>query len=311
MPPVSLYGSSIGLIILWSRTFVEYVEVEFYARLVRYRKQMQHAVGRTAERHVAAQRVGYRSFVYYLARRDAVFDQIHDRHARVLGKRDSRAHDSGYGAVAGQSYAYRLAQTVHAVGGIHTAARTARRTALVLILVKPLFVDHIRLVSADRLEHFGQRDFAASDNARKHRTSADHYRGDIHPDRRHDHAGNDLVAVGNEHDAVEHMRGDHRFHAVGDEFARRQRIVHAVVSHRYAVAHAYRRYGHGSASRKPYARLDRLGQLVEVDMSGDDLAVRRHDAYERSVEFLFGEAARIKQRSLRSGLRLVCQISAA
>ena len=142
------------------------------------------------------------------------------------------------------------------------------------VFVKSLIVDDICLVGADRLEHLGQRDLAPVHDAGEHGTAADDDRRDVHPDRCHDHAGDNLVAIGDKHDAVQHMGGDHRLDAVGDELARRQRIVHAVVSHRDAVAHSDGRNEHGGAAREPDARLDGVRELVEVDVPGDDLAER-------------------------------------
>jgi hypothetical protein len=68
--------------------------------------------------------------------------------------------------------------------------------------------------------------------------AGDKNRRDVDPHRSHQHPGYDFVAVGDTHHSVELVRLDHRFHAVGDQLARRQRIFHPPVAHGDAVIHA-------------------------------------------------------------------------
>ena len=71
--------------------------------------------------------------------------------------------------------------------------------------------------------------------SRAHRAAADEDRRDVEAHRRHQHAGDDLVAVGDADHRVEAVGGDHRLDAVGDELAAGQGVLHAEVAHDDAV----------------------------------------------------------------------------
>ncbi len=63
---------------------------------------------------------------------------------------------------------------------------------------------HVALeVLAHALEDLGQADFAALVVAGQHGAAGDQHHRDVEPRRGHDHAGHDLVAVGDEHQAVQ------------------------------------------------------------------------------------------------------------
>lgn len=74
-----------------------------------------------------------------------------------------------------------------------------------------------------------------NDLARFHRTTGNEDGGDVEAHRRIQHAGGDLVAVGDANHRVGAMGIDHVFDRVSDDFARRQRIKHAVMAHGDAV----------------------------------------------------------------------------
>jgi hypothetical protein len=73
------------------------------------------------------------------------------------------------------------------------------------------------------------------DLAGLHRAARDEHGRDVEPQRRHQHAGRDLVAVGDADHGVGAVRVDHVLDRVGDDLARRQRIEHAVMAHGDAV----------------------------------------------------------------------------
>src|SRR5439155_10477042 len=101
---------------------------------------------------------------------------------------------------------------------------------------------------------------------------------------RHEHAGHDLVAVGDADHAVEAVGVDHRLDAVGDQFAAGQRVLHADVAHGNAVVHAdgveQKRHGAGLAD----ALLDVLADGLQMDVAGDDVYVAVADGDKRLVE---------------------------
>ena len=66
------------------------------------------------------------------------------------------------------------------------------------------------------------------------------------------------------------------------------------VSHSDTVAYADGRNKHGSASRHSDSRLYRLGDLVEVCMTGNDLTMRAYNTDKRSFKLLLGVAHGVK-----------------
>ena len=115
-----------------------------------------------------------------------------------------------------------------------------------------------------------------------------------------EHAGDDLVAVGNADHAVELMAVDHRFDRIGDDFAAGKRILHAVVPHRHPVANADRvedeRHTAGVVNRL----LDQLPYPVEVHVSRYDIDMAVDDRDKRPLKIVFAHAACPEQTSMRS-----------
>ena len=139
-------------------------------------------------------------------------------------------------AVAGQRQPERLGQAVHRIGGEHARARAAGRAGRTFdhsdVGVGNLLVgrgDH-RVDQIDRAHAAGKLDLA-----RLHRAAGDEDGGDVEAERRHQHAGRDLVAVRDADQRVGAMGVGHVFDAIGDDLARGQRIEHAVVAHGDAV----------------------------------------------------------------------------
>ena len=106
-----------------------------------------------------------------------------------------------------------------------------------------------------------------------HRPAADEERGDVAAHGGHEHAGHDLVAVGDADHAVEAMGLEHRLDGVGDDLAAGQRVFHARVPHRDAVVDADRVEHERHPARLADALLDELAHLVQVDVAGNDVGV--------------------------------------
>src|SRR5699024_3671672 len=70
-----------------------------------------------------------------------------------------------------------------------------------------------------------------------HRPAGDEHGGDVQPQRRVQHPGGDLVAVGDAHQGVRAVRTDHVLHRVGDQVPAGQGVEHAVVAHGDTVVH--------------------------------------------------------------------------
>ncbi len=80
------------------------------------------------------------------------------------------------------------------------------------------------------------------------------------------------------------MGVDHVFDAVGDQFARRQRIEHAVMAHGDAVVDGDRvEFLGDTAGRFDLAR-DELAEILEVDVAGHELGEGIHHRNDRLAE---------------------------
>ena len=281
---------------------VERFELERNACLVRDREQMQNRVGRAADRHLAGQRIAECRRGQNVARLDVLLDQLHDLHAGVLCQMDACRGNGRGRAVARQRHADRLGQAVHRVCGVHAGARAAARAGIALSFVERRLVHHAGLVCADRLEGLGQRNLLAAEMACEHRAAGNQNGRDVQACRCHQHARNDLVTVRDEHQTIELMRLCERLYAVRDQLAARQRILHADVAHCDAVADADRRNEHRRAACHANAGLDGVRDLVEVDVTRDDLGICGNDADDRLLHLLVGHAAGAQQRTVRHTL---------
>ena len=76
-----------------------------------------------------------------------------------------------------------------------------------------------------------------------------------------------------------------------------QGVLHADVAHGDAVAHGDGGELHRRAAGGADARLDGLGDLVQVHVAGDDLVVGAHHADEGALQLLLGVAQGVEQGS--------------
>ena len=122
------------------------------------------------------------------------------------------------------------------------------------------------------------------DLARLHRPAGDEHRRDVEAQRRHQHAGRDLVAVRDADQRVGAMGVGHVFDAVGDDLARRQRIEHAVVAHRDAVVDRDGVELLGDAARRLDLARDQLAEILQVHVAGHELGEGIGDRDDRLAE---------------------------
>ncbi len=114
--------------------------------------------------------------------------------------------------------------------------------------------------------------------------------GDVEAQGRHEHAGDDLVAVGHQDEAVHGMGRGHDLDGVGDELPGRQGIFHAGVVHGQAVADADDAELQGGAAIEAHPGLGRLGDLVQVDVAGDEFVKGIGHADNGLVDLPVGQA---------------------
>ena len=133
----------------------------------------------------------------------------------------------------------------------------------------------------------------------------------VEPHRGHEHAGHDLVAARHEDERVEGVGDGHGLDGVGDELAAGQRVEHAAVVHREAVADAHDAELHGHAAAGAHAGLDRVDDAAQVQVPGDDLAERVDDADERALHLGVAHSERAQQRTVRRARQTLLDLVAS
>ncbi len=290
-----------------ARQLVDLLEAEVHAALVRRGEQVQDRVGRSAHRHVQRHRVlervpaGDGAGQHRLVAVGVVAaGQLGDRGPRPLEQAAPRSVRGQRGPIAGQREADRLGQAVHRVGREHAGAGTARRAGG-LLHVEQLGVRHRGVRRGDHRVDQVELPPARGEGGRAgraagfHRAAGDEDGRDVQPHRRDQHAGRDLVAVGDADQRVRAVRVHHVLDRVGDQLAARQRVQHAAVAHRDAIVH-----GDGvELARDRPGRADRvrddLGDLTQVDVPGHELGEAVGDRYDRPADVLAGDARGAQQ----------------
>ena len=188
-------------------------------------------------------------------------------------------------AVAGQRQAERLGQAVHGIGGEHAGAGAAGRAGGALHRLH-FCVGIAGIGGRDhRVDEVDLFDLALDlDLAGLHRAAGDEDDGDVEAQRRHQHAGRDLVAVGDADQRVGAMGVDHVFDAVGDQLARGQGIEHAVVAHRDAVVDGDGVEFLGDAAGGLDLARDELAEILQMHVTGHELGEGIGDGDDRLAE---------------------------
>jgi hypothetical protein len=260
--------------------------------LMRGRQQVKHGVGRAAHRDIEHHRVLERleardiarehgSIVLLVITARQVDDQVPGLDEQPLAVGMGSEHRP----VAGQSEPERLDQAIHRIRGEHAGARSAGRTGGPLHDINVLAADAVvrgrdhRVHQIDRL-HFASKD----DLTRLHGTAGHEHGRNIEPQRGHQHAGRDLIAVRNADEPVDAMGIGHVFDAVGDHLARRQAVEHPVMAHRDTVVDRDRIELLRNAPGLFDFPRDKLAEILEVNVPGDELRERIADCDDRLAE---------------------------
>ena len=273
------------------------VHIQFNSAFVRDSRQVQHRVGRAAERHIHRQRVLKRLVGHDIPRTDILFDHLHDLHTGMFGQLNPLRVNSRDGAVSAQAHAQHLSQAVHRVCSVHTRAGTAGRAGIFLPFMQLLLVDLTGIIGALCLKHRRKRGLVSIHMTGKHRAAGNKYRRDIQPGCRHQQAGNVFVTVGNHDQTVKLMCQCHSLGRIGDQVAGYQRVFHSDMPHRDTVADSDCRDNNGSTASHCDTHFDRLCDLIQIHMPGDNLVPAGDDADQRTLHLLTSIAQRIEQRT--------------
>ena len=99
------------------------------------------------------------------------------------------------------------------------------------------------------------------------------------------------------------MGRDHGFDAIGDEFTRGQRILHARVRHGQAVTDTDGIEFKRNTTRIADRLLNEFGNLVQMNVAWNDFNKRTANANERLIEIFFLQTNRVKQAAVRCAFK--------
>ncbi len=117
-----------------------------------------------------------------------------------------------------------------------------------------------------------------------HRAAGDEDHRDVQAQGGHQHAGGDLVAVGDADNGVSAVGVDHVLDRVSDDFAAGQRVQHAVVAHGDAVVDRDGVEFLGDTAGLFDFPCDQLAQVLQVYVPGHELGEGVGDGDDRLFE---------------------------
>ena len=277
-----------------AREAVDVVHREVHARLVGHGQQVQHGVGRAAhgdvERHgvlegrLRGDRARQQRVVAFEVVAFGVADDERGGLFEQPAARDVRGDDR---AVARQRESQRFGEAVHRVGGEHPRTRPAARAGAAFDACRLLVAATVVGAHHHRVD---QVDVAVAETACFHRPARNEDRRNVEPHGGHQHSGRDLVAIADAHQCVDAMGVGHVFDAVGDDFARGERVEHPVVPHGDPVVDGDGVELGGETAARFDALFDLLADLVQVHVARDQLRERIGDADDRPVELFLAHA---------------------
>ena len=266
--------------------------------------QVQHRVGGAAKRHIAFHGVVNCRLRDDVLDANALFEQLHDLHACMLRQAQALGVHGGDGAVAGKRDAQSLAQAVHRIRGEHTRAAAARGTRGVFVVLELLFGHRAGAHLARAVEQGVQvgrgAAVATSFMAGKHGAARNEHRRNIHAQGTKHHAGNNLVAVGNAYGSVKLVALNSAFEAVGNGFAGNERVMHAIMVHGNAVAHADGGNLERNAAGHINASLHGFADFIEVIVTRNNVVAGIEHRDEGLLHFFIGKAVGLQQAAVGS-----------
>ena len=218
------------------KDLADLVEAEGQAGLVGQRRQMQRGVGRSAGGRDNGRAVFQRFSRHDLARqRAAPLQHLHHeppglaRDLCPLGIHAGDHRDVGHGQ------ADRLGNHGHGVGGELSGTSADRRQAIALDARQRRLVDFAGHETADGLVGIQHRQGSSLEPSGQRAAAIDENRWHVAADHPHHHAGKRLVTTAEPDQGIVGEAVDDGFDRIRDQFARKQRELHALVIHADAV----------------------------------------------------------------------------
>ena len=209
------------------------------------------------------------------------------------------------GTIARQGQAKRLGQTVHRVGGEHAGAGATRRAGGGLNFQQRLRVDFVGRRGGDGGNEI-RRSLYDTINCHRfaslHRPAGDEHHRNVQAHGGVQHAGRDLVAVGDAHQRIGGVAVDHVFDGVRNDLAAGQRVEHACVSHSDAVVDGDGVELAGYAAGFADGVCDDVSHVLQVHVARYKLRVRVRDGDDGLLEVLVRHACRTPQGAGAGGV---------
>ncbi len=205
--------------------------------------------------------------------------------------------------MARQAHTQRLGQAVHRVGSEHACAGATTGASCSL---QPIQFGLVHLAPRDRThshEDVGEVHCPTIHAASQHWSAADDDCRQVEPGGRHQHAGDDLVAVEDKHQGIEGVSLSDDFHRIGNELPAGQGVSHARMVHGQPIAHTDSATFKRSAAGHANTGLDSIGDLAQPNVTGDRFAIGVDHTDERLAHLPVGTAQRPQQRAVRCSLR--------
>ena len=189
-----------------------------------------------------------------------------------------------------------LCKAVHRVCREHSRARATRGTCIVFDLGELVIADGLIDGVADGIDEIDAVvDYALDGFTGFHWSTRHKDDGNVEPHRRHEHAGRDLVTVGDAQERIGAVGVDHVLDAVGDHVSAREGVEHSLVPHRDAVVDRdgieFLRHSPGLANRFG----DHVANVFEVHMARNELRVGVRDRDDRLAKIIRAHAGRAPQ----------------
>ena len=146
---------------------------------------------------------------------------------------------------------------------------------------------------------------------RGHRTRGHDHARDVQPARRHQHPRRDLVAVRQQDQPVQLVGLSDGLDRVGDQFPRRQGVVHPRVTHRHTVADSGHRKQERDAAARADTPLDFPLQGPHPNMTRYQIRKARTDTHKRPFHLFPGHTRRVYQRPVRHPFQTVLHLIAS
>ena len=236
---------------------------------------MQHSIRRAAHSDIQCHGIHKGRASSYVTRQHALVTIfvvskgiLDDLTSSLLEKFDTVGMGSKDGAVARQRETNSLSQRIHAISSKHAGTASTARTSTLLYLLHLL----IRNGGVSTLDHRrNQVSILTTPATGFHRATRTEHGRNVQSHRSHQHTWRNLVAVGDANHSVSLMGIDHKFYAIGNDVARRQRIEHAIMTHSYTIVDGNGIELCGIAAHLLYLFAYYLTNLMQMGMTWHEL----------------------------------------